>query len=120
MKNTLANLYETIKKEFKKPFIKNTFGEEFRIYLYLRDRDSFKTFTENAVKEGISFGDGKNLIDKKYDDVIALNEDMTVNYVGMFGHQDFNHPEVASRYIFRIDYAKYIAGEKNYNYQPTI
>ena len=119
MNNTLAHLYKTIAAEFKRPFVKNTFGDEFRIYLYLGDREGFNLFTENAAKEGVSFGDGRNLSEKKYDDVLALNEDLTVNYVGMYGHMAFKHPEASSRYIVRIDYAKFLAGDENYMYQPT-
>ena len=120
MNNTLANLYKNIKSEFKKPFIKNTFGDDFRIYLYLGDHEGFNFFTEHAAKEGITFGDGKDLSEKLYDDVLALNEDLTVNYIGMYGHTAFRHPEASSRYIFRIDYRKYVEGEENYMYQPSV
>ena len=119
MKHTLANLYKSIKSEFKRPFVLNTFGDDFRIYLYLGDQDGFNFFKEHASDEGITFGDGKNLSEKPYDDVLALNEDLTVNYIGRFGHTAFRHPEASSRYIVRVDYRKYIEGDQNYLYQPT-
>lgn len=119
MKRTLSNLYKSIKETFDQPFVKNTLGTEYRVYLYLGKEDGFNQFLDCARAEGITFGDNKDLSEKPYTDVLALNENMTVNYVGTWGHTAFNHPESSSRFIFRIDLKKYLSGDEEYMYMPT-
>ena len=120
MTRTLSNLYKTIKESFDKPFIKNTLGTDYRIYLYLGKEAGFKQFLECAKSEGITFGDKKDISEKPYTDILALNENMTVNYLGIWGHMAFHHPEASSRFIFRIDLSKYLAGDENYIYTPNV
>ena len=116
---SLAKLYKEISQSFENPYVKDTVGNNYRIYLYLGKQDGFRNFINYAKKEGITFGDNVDISTKPYADILALNENMTVNYVGMWGTMAFRHPEASSRYVVRIDFAKYMAGEKDYFYTPA-
>ena len=123
MKNTkrsITNLYKTVHHYCDNQIVKNILGTNYRIYLYLGLEDGFNAFINQANTEGITFGDAKDINTKPYSDLLALNKDLTVSYVGMWGHQAFKHPEFSNDFIVRIDFSKYIAGDENYLYKPAL
>jgi hypothetical protein len=91
--------------------IKNLLKRNGRIYVYLQDEKTGKIFLENAEKEGVTFGDGVNPTKRKADSIFAINDDLTINYVGYIGHLAFNF---GTDKIVRIDYYKYISGDDDY------
>lgn len=80
-----------------------------RIYVYLANGDICKRFLQDAEKEGFTFTDGTNPIQKHTSDIIALNQDVTINYVGFVGRVAF---QVANRIgnqpLVKIDYREFL------------
>lgn len=57
-----------------------------RIYIYLATKDICKQFLRDAENEGFRFCDGVKPTRRKVDSIFAINDDMTINYVGFIGH----------------------------------
>lgn len=93
----------------------------YRVYVYLKDEQTGKKFLEQAEAEGYTFCDGEKPTNREFSFVMAVNEDMTINYVGANGYIAFssNAPFVGSKRLMRVDYAKYAAGENDYEYKKT-
>lgn len=86
-----------------------------RVYVYLKSKELCRRFYRDAEAEGFRFGDGISPTKKDTDNIIRLYDDWTMSYVGMWGHMAF----VGIKYqktkdTIRIDYARYIAGERHY------
>ncbi len=90
----------------------NLLNEDKRVWLYFRNEEIWKIFCQQAEKEGFMWTDDQNMSQAKYDDIVALNNDMTFNYVGFVGHMAFNNTEDSNHY--KIDFAKYVNGDKDY------
>lgn len=86
-------------------------GEK-RVYIFIANRELWKIFLKQAKKEGFALPAGK-LRRPAYDSVIALNSDMSFNYVGYIGHIWFRAD--ANGRLRKVDFAKYINGEKNFD-----
>ena len=88
-----------------------------RVYLYLPDSVVREQFEADAMAEGITYKDGVPLTERSLDPIMALNEDMTVNFVGMAGRMHFyqpSAPEKRPKPLLRVDYARYAAGSEDY------
>ena len=88
---------------------------EGKVWVYLKDERTCRRFYEDAEAEGFRFGDRKPT-DSCIDDIIAVNKDKTIAHVGFVGHMAFHAPSAVDGGCFRIDYAKYIAGEQEFYY----
>lgn len=76
-----------------------------RIYIYLANNDICRQFLQDAENEGFTFGDGTKPTLKHSSDIIVLNADLTLNYVGFVGHAAFQSAnEVGNQPLFKIDY----------------
>ena len=85
-----------------------------RVYLYFANAAVWDIFVRQATAEGFLWS-GKTKIPKKQrDDIIAMNNDMTFNYIGWAGHMRFGCSDDG---IYRIDFAKYINGAEDYSYR---
>ena len=85
------------------------------IYVYLASSALCDLFLQNAEKEGFTFGDGVKPAERERDDIFALNNDWTINYVGFVGHMAFaNANNVINKKLIRVDYGKYLSGNKDY------
>lgn len=114
MERTIKNLMKT------KETIENLLKQKCRVYMYLKDTETAKRFLHDAEVEGYTFGDGVKPTCRQTDDIFAINEDMTINYVGYNGHLAFRMPKSVEDYILlRVDYSKYINGEDNYYVQQN-
>ena len=80
-------------------------------YVYCRGRNVAKRFLADAEAEGFTFGDGMMPTAKKYDDIYALNDDLTISYTGWAGHMLLKQ---GKGNVVKIDYGKYIAGAADY------
>ena len=86
-----------------------------RIYIFLADDATKNLFTHNAIDDGFTFGDGATIDTRKLDDIMALNRDYTINYVGINGHMAFGvNASIGGKPLIKIDYQKYITGVENY------
>ena len=94
--------------------IADLFGRKDKIYIYLANRDIGNQFLKVAEKEGFHFGDGINPTEREPDEVMAIHTDRTICYLGWVGHLFFYQKKCK---IPRIDYERYVNGERQYIYQ---
>ncbi len=86
-----------------------------RVYVCLRSKNIASLFMKNAEAEGFTFGDGVKPTERETDDIMALNRDWTICYVGMAGRMAFRSAEMCrTSKIVRIDYGRYLSGAKDY------
>ncbi|MCD8085217.1 MAG: hypothetical protein LUF28_02615 [Clostridiales bacterium] len=94
-----------------------------RVYVYCGDRRTLQRFIEDAENEYFHYGDGVSLRERTPDDVMALNKDRTVNFIGFAGRMAFQHADQFSSGkdavpLIKVDYRKYIAGCQDFICQP--
>ena len=95
--------------------IKNLLKENSRVYVYLSDKTVANIFLKDAESEDFTFGDGVKPTARECDSVMAINENSTINYVGIIGHIAFNTSEkVGDENLLKVDYKRYISGDENY------
>lgn len=75
-----------------------------RIYIYLHDSEAAGSFLRNAENEGFTFPDGAKPTMREAAVIFAVNEDMTINYVGFAGHTAFQcGAAIGDKPLVRID-----------------
>ena len=95
--------------------ISNLLNHEGRIYVYLASKNLCNLFLKHAEEEGFTFGDGIKPTEREADNLYSLNPNWTVNYVGYIGRIAFHATApVSDTPLFKIDYAKYLAGNPHY------
>ncbi len=96
--------------------IKDLTNLQGRVYLYFPDSTIRDQFITDATEEGVTYPDGVPLTERSLDSIMALNENMTVNFVGFAGHMHFIQPssesEIRSNPLIRVDYGRYAAGDE--------
>ena len=76
-----------------------------RIYVYLANEDICQRFLQDAENEEFTFTDGTNPTQKHASDIIALNPDATINYVGFVGHVAYQAADkIGNKPLIKIDY----------------
>ena len=92
---------------------------EGRVYVYLANVAVGEQFMKQAEDEGFTFGDGATPTERCYAEVMAVNKDKTINYVGTNGRIAFGAgaKKIGDQDLIRVDFAKYLAGEENYYYE---
>lgn len=88
-----------------------------KIYIYCKNETTAKEFLIDAEKEGYRFGTIKPT-DNKTDDIIALEENKQLSYVGFVGRIAIQCNGSGNANLHIIDYAKYRDGEEDYYLQP--
>ena len=87
-----------------------------RVFLYFSDSTIRDQFITDAREEGVTYGDGVSLTEREPDSIMALNGNMTVNFVGFAGHMHFIQPssesETRSNPLIRVDYGRYAEGDE--------
>ena len=89
----------------------NLLNRDRRVYLFIANSAVWSIFCRQAVSEGFQWSGGGKIPKKQKDDVIAMNNDMSFNYVGWAGHMRFHSDDPA---IERVDFARYINGADSY------
>lgn len=80
-----------------------------RVYVYLADERIGKRFLEDAEKAGFTFCDGVKPTERDLDSIYALNQDMTINYVGFVGHMAYGSANsIAGKPLVKVDYRDFI------------
>lgn len=89
-----------------------------RVYVYLANDEVGNFFLQNAEEEGFTFGDGEAPTSRTYAEIMAVHHDGTINFVGANGRIAFGSGAkmVGDEKLLRIDYRKYVGGEKDYFY----
>lgn len=77
-----------------------------RVYVYLRTPKLGERFLWQAEQEGFTFGDGEKPTARQYAEVMAVNRDGTINYVGTNGRIAYGNGalKIGSEPLIRIDY----------------
>ncbi|MCD8118704.1 MAG: hypothetical protein LUE29_04355 [Lachnospiraceae bacterium] len=91
-----------------------------RVYVYCPNRRTKQRFIEDAENEYFCYRDGVSLKEREPEDIMALNQDSTVNFVGYVGHLAFRTTtkKVGEKTLLRVDYRKYVAGHRRFIYMP--
>lgn len=79
-----------------------------KLYVFFKDQETGERFLRDAEKEGYLFGKSKPT-DKEWADMIAVEKDKTLSYVGAVGRMAYQAGQAVG-----INYNKYIAGESDY------
>lgn len=91
-----------------------------RVYLVLTDEQVRREFTQQAEREGITYCDGVKVSARPCEDIMALNHDGTINFVGFVGHLAFAAAKAIGREpLLRIDYQKYRDGDADFLYREA-
>lgn len=93
-----------------------------RVYVYLANAEIGEKFLQQAEEEGFSFQDGSKPSARCYDEIMAVNHDRTLNYVGANGHIAFGAgaQTVGTERLIRVDYEKYQSGADDYCYKQKV
>lgn len=77
-----------------------------RVYVYLRTPEIGERFLRQAEQEGFTFSDGEKLTARHYSEVMAVNRDRTINYVGTNGRIAYGSrvTKIGNEPLIRIDY----------------
>ncbi len=81
-----------------------------KVYVYLANDDIGNKFMQQAEAEGFTFGDGAQPTKRCYAEIMAINDDRTINFVGTIGRIAFG----CDAKLIRVDFAKYLSGENDY------
>ena len=94
--------------------IKNLLAEnEGRIYVYLKDKEVANQFMIDAENEGFTFSDGKKLTERKPSDIMAINKDNTINFVGTVGYIAYQSAnKIGEEPLIKIDYSEVLQQSK--------
>ncbi len=81
-----------------------------RVYIYLPNAEIGNKFMRCAENEGFVFADGTKPTERCYANVIAVNNNRTINYVGFTGRIAFGSgaKTVCGEQLIRVDFEKYI------------
>ncbi|MBR3589135.1 MAG: hypothetical protein IKL16_06185 [Clostridia bacterium] len=76
-----------------------------RIYIFLEDEKTKNKFVKQAILEGFTFSDGVNLSSRSIDNIIAINRNLTVNFVGTIGRIAFQCADkIGNEKLHKINY----------------
>lgn len=98
MKRTLENLRNTINGQ---------------LYIYCDNEKIGKQFLQDAENEGYRFGKMKPT-DNGWINIVALEKKKQLSFVGFCGHMNFQCNGGSNGGLTRVDYEKYVNGEKNF------
>ena len=90
-----------------------------RVYVYLANVAIGEKFLQQAEDEGFTFADGAKPTERCYAEVMAVNGNKTINFVGANGRIAFGSgaKTVGGEQLIRVDFEKYAAGAENYEYK---
>ena len=82
-----------------------------RVYVYLKDGRTGEAFLKAAEAEGFRFGDGAKPTDRHYSQVMAVEGDGTIHYVGAMGMAAF---AANADGLIRVDFDEYFKGNDGF------
>ena len=92
--------------------IKDLINRDKRVYIFMRTKEIQFRFMSDAAREGIAYADGVKTTERAVDDIMVLQADGTICFLGFAGRMKYHHNKEKS---VCIDYEKYIDGEIDYN-----
>ena len=95
--------------------IKNLSKLNGRVYVYLANAEIGHRFLQQAEAEGFTFTDGVKPTEHGYEEIMAINHDGTLNFVGTNGRIAYGSGvrHVGDKQLIRIDFEKYLSGKLN-------
>ena len=91
--------------------IRNLINQEKKVYILLNNKAIQFRFMSDAELEGITYGDGAKATERPVDDIMSLQPDGTICFLGWAGKMCYHH---SSNAVTRIDYEKYITDAEDY------
>ena len=91
--------------------IKERIGIDKKVYILLKTNAIRFRFMSDAELEGITYGDGAKPTERPVDDIMSLQPDGTICFLGWAGRMCYHHSNNA---VTRIDYEKYINDSEDY------
>ncbi len=91
--------------------IRNLINQEKKVYIILHNKEMQYRFMSDAAREGITFGDGVKTTERDVDDIMVLQSDGTVCFLGWAGRMNYHYNKNKA---ICIDYEKYIEGASDY------
>lgn len=91
--------------------IRELINNEKKVYIFLRTKAIRHRFMSDAEREDITYGDGAKATEREVDDIMALQDNGTICFLGSAGHMCYHHSKKSA---IRIDYEQYINGCDNY------
>ena len=92
-----------------------------KVYVYLANDEIGNKFMQQAEDEGFIFNDGAKPTSRCYAEIMAVNDNYTINFVGSVGRMAFGSgaETVNGQKLLRVDFAKYVNGESDYLYRKS-
>ena len=91
--------------------IKKLINTEKKVYILLKNKAIQYRFMSDAEREGITYGDNVKPTERKVDDIMALQPNGTICFLGWAGRMCYHYNK---ENVLRIDYERYIDGAENY------
>lgn len=81
-----------------------------KVYVYLANDEIGNKFMQQAEDEGFTFNDGAKPTSRCYAEIMAVNDNYTINFVGSVGRMAFGSgaETVGQKHILRLNYEEYI------------
>ena len=90
-----------------------------RVYVYLANVAIGEQFLQQAEDEGFTFADGAKPTERCYAEIMAVNGNKTINFVGANGRIAFGSgaKKIGDQKLIRVDYEKYLTDAADYEYK---
>lgn len=77
-----------------------------RVYVYLATEEIKEEFLRDAIAEGFTHGDGIPLTERPLSNIMAVNPNHTLNYVGSIGRMAFGSgaKTVNNQQLIRVEF----------------
>ena len=92
--------------------IKELINNEKKVYILLKTKAIQYRFMGDAEREGITYGDKATATERPVDDIMALQPDGTICFLGWEGRMCYHYARQNN--IVRVDYEKYVSGNADY------
>ena len=96
--------------------IKNLSKLNGRVYVYLANAEIGRRFLQQAESEGFTFKDDAKPTERGYEEIMAINHDGTLNFVGTNGRIAYGSgaKRIGDEQLIRIDFEKYLSHNSDY------
>lgn len=86
--------------------IQNLIELKGRVYVYLATEEIKEEFLRDAIAEGFTHGDGIPLTERPLSNIMAVNPNHTLNYVGSIGRMAFGSgaKTVNNQQLIRVEF----------------
>ena len=96
--------------------LKSIVSQKTVTYIYLANEQIGERFLREAEREGFVFGDGAKPTTRHWSEIMRINNDNTISYIGTMGRIAFKSGigKIGEKRVLKVDYDKYINNTDNY------